>query len=101
ASGNDGGCGPGALSGPARWQSGGNVPLTARGCRVEILLVCHSDTRSTISAQWPASRSAVAIAASAGSSGSGSDPGHWAEIVDRDWRQVYSTDDLRRIYGGL
>jgi class 3 adenylate cyclase len=29
------------------------------------------------------------------------DAGHWAEIVDRDWRQVYSTDDLRRIYGGL
>lgn len=29
------------------------------------------------------------------------DAGHWAEIVDRDWRLVYSTDDLRRIYGGL
>src|SRR5262245_10865615 len=29
------------------------------------------------------------------------DAGHWAEIVDRDWHQVYSTDDLRRIYGGL
>src|SRR5262245_2813187 len=52
ASGNDGGCGPGALSGPARWQSGGNVPLTARGCRVEILLVCHSDTRSDGRSYW-------------------------------------------------
>lgn len=30
-----------------------------------------------------------------------SDAGHWAEIVDRDWRLVYSTGDLRRIYGGL
>jgi class 3 adenylate cyclase len=30
-----------------------------------------------------------------------SDAGHWAEIVDRDWRLVYATDDLRRIYGGL
>jgi class 3 adenylate cyclase len=29
------------------------------------------------------------------------DGGHWAEIVDRDWRLVYSTEDLRRIYGGL
>jgi len=29
------------------------------------------------------------------------DAGHWAEIVDRDWRLVYATDDLRRIYGGL
>jgi class 3 adenylate cyclase len=29
------------------------------------------------------------------------DAGHWAEIVDRDWRLVYSTEDLRRIYGGL
>ncbi len=29
------------------------------------------------------------------------DVGHWAEIVDRDWRLVYSTEDLRRIYGGL
>ena len=29
------------------------------------------------------------------------DASHWAEIVDRDWRLVYSTDDLRRIYGGL
>jgi hypothetical protein len=29
------------------------------------------------------------------------DADQWAEIVDRDWHQVYSTDDLRRIYGGL
>ena len=29
------------------------------------------------------------------------DAGHWAEIVDPAWRLVYSTDDLRRIYGGL
>jgi class 3 adenylate cyclase len=27
--------------------------------------------------------------------------GHWADIVDRDWRLVYSTDDMRRIVGGL
>jgi len=27
--------------------------------------------------------------------------GHWADIVDRDWRLVYSTDDMRRIMGGL
>ncbi len=27
--------------------------------------------------------------------------GQWAEIVDREWRCVYGTDDLRRIYGGL
>jgi class 3 adenylate cyclase len=27
--------------------------------------------------------------------------GHWAEIVDRDWRLVYGTDDMRRIMGGL
>jgi class 3 adenylate cyclase len=26
--------------------------------------------------------------------------GQWAEIVDRDWRGVYMTDDARRIYGG-
>ncbi len=29
------------------------------------------------------------------------DAGHWAEIVDPEWRLVYATDDLRRIYGGL
>jgi class 3 adenylate cyclase len=29
------------------------------------------------------------------------DAGHWADVVDRQWRTVYSTDDLRRIYGGL
>lgn len=29
------------------------------------------------------------------------DAGHWAEIVDRQWRTVYSTDEQRRIYGGL
>jgi hypothetical protein len=29
------------------------------------------------------------------------DAGHWAEIVDRNWNLVYSTDELRRIYGGL
>jgi class 3 adenylate cyclase len=29
------------------------------------------------------------------------DAGHWAEIVDRDWRWVYVTDDLRLSYGGL
>jgi class 3 adenylate cyclase len=29
------------------------------------------------------------------------DAGHWADVVDRDWRLVYSTDDQRRIYGGL
>jgi class 3 adenylate cyclase len=28
------------------------------------------------------------------------DAGHWAEIVDADWRAVYMTDDARRIYGG-
>ena len=28
------------------------------------------------------------------------DAGHWAEIVDRDWRGVYMTDEARRIYGG-
>src|SRR3954471_14120786 len=28
------------------------------------------------------------------------DAGHWAEILDRDWRGVYLTDDGRRIYGG-
>jgi len=28
------------------------------------------------------------------------DAGNWAEIVDRDWRCVYMTDDARRIYGG-
>ena len=26
--------------------------------------------------------------------------GHWAEIVDAQWRTVYMTDDARRIYGG-
>lgn len=26
--------------------------------------------------------------------------GYWAEIVDRDWRGVYMTDDARQIYGG-
>jgi len=29
------------------------------------------------------------------------DAGHWAEIVDGDWRCVYMTDDLRLSYGGL
>jgi class 3 adenylate cyclase len=29
------------------------------------------------------------------------DTGQWADIVDRQWRCVYSTDDQRRIYGGL
>lgn len=29
------------------------------------------------------------------------DAGHWADVVDRDWRLVYSTDDQRRICGGL
>jgi class 3 adenylate cyclase len=29
------------------------------------------------------------------------DTGQWADIVDRDWRCVYTTDDQRRIYGGL
>ena len=29
------------------------------------------------------------------------DTGQWADIVDRQWRWVYSTDDQRRIYGGL
>src|SRR4029077_11718212 len=29
------------------------------------------------------------------------DAGHWADVVDRDWRLVYSTDDNRRIVGGL
>ena len=29
------------------------------------------------------------------------DAGHWADVVDRDWRLVYSTDDQRRISGGL
>jgi len=29
------------------------------------------------------------------------DAGHWGEIVDRDWRLVYMTDDLRLSYGGL
>jgi class 3 adenylate cyclase len=29
------------------------------------------------------------------------DAGHWAEIVDVGWNLVYSTDELRRIYGGL
>jgi class 3 adenylate cyclase len=29
------------------------------------------------------------------------DAGHWAEIVDRHWCTVYSTDEQRRIYGGL
>src|SRR5262245_4664910 len=29
------------------------------------------------------------------------DAGHWADVVDRDWRVVYSTDDHRRICGGL
>ena len=28
------------------------------------------------------------------------DAGHWAEIVDRDCRGVYMTDEARRIYGG-
>lgn len=26
--------------------------------------------------------------------------GHWAEIVDPDWRAAYMTDDARRMYGG-
>ena len=29
------------------------------------------------------------------------DTGQWADVVDKDWRLVYSTDDQRRIYGGL
>jgi hypothetical protein len=29
------------------------------------------------------------------------DAGYWAEIVDRDWRWRYMTDDLRFSYGGL
>src|SRR4051812_25030032 len=29
------------------------------------------------------------------------DAGQWADVVDRDWRLVYSTDDMRRIVGGL
>jgi class 3 adenylate cyclase len=29
------------------------------------------------------------------------DAGHWGEIVDRDWRWVYMTDDLRLSHGGL
>src|SRR3954468_6952895 len=29
------------------------------------------------------------------------DAGHWADVVDRDWRLVYSTDDQRRICGGI
>jgi class 3 adenylate cyclase len=29
------------------------------------------------------------------------DAGQWADVVDRDWRLVYSTDDHRRICGGL
>jgi class 3 adenylate cyclase len=29
------------------------------------------------------------------------DAGHWGEIVDRDWRLVYMTDDLRLSNGGL
>jgi class 3 adenylate cyclase len=29
------------------------------------------------------------------------DTRHWADVVDRDWRLVYATDDVRRIYGGL
>jgi class 3 adenylate cyclase len=28
------------------------------------------------------------------------DAGYWAEIVDREWRTAYLTDDARRIYGG-
>jgi class 3 adenylate cyclase len=28
------------------------------------------------------------------------DAGYWAEVVDREWRGVYMTDDARRIYGG-
>src|SRR5262245_20864482 len=29
------------------------------------------------------------------------DAGHWADVVDRDWRLVYSTEDQRRICGGI
>lgn len=29
------------------------------------------------------------------------DAGHWADIVDRDWRLVYGSDDMRRVVGGL
>ena len=29
------------------------------------------------------------------------DAGQWGEIVDRDWRWAYMTDDLRLSYGGL
>src|SRR3954468_4899609 len=28
------------------------------------------------------------------------DAGYWAEIVDREWRGIYMSDDARRIYGG-
>ena len=28
------------------------------------------------------------------------DGGYWAELVDREWRGVYMTDDTRRMYGG-
>lgn len=30
-----------------------------------------------------------------------SESGQWGEIIDRDWRWVYITDDLRLSYGGL
>jgi hypothetical protein len=29
------------------------------------------------------------------------DAGHWADIVDRQWRRVYVTDELRLSFGGL
>ena len=29
------------------------------------------------------------------------DAGQWADIVDRQWRSVYMTDDARLSYGGL
>jgi class 3 adenylate cyclase len=29
------------------------------------------------------------------------DTGHWADIVDLDWRYVYSTDEGRLVFGGL
>ena len=28
------------------------------------------------------------------------DAGQWAEVVDRDWRAVYITDEARWMYGG-
>ncbi len=28
------------------------------------------------------------------------DEGHWSEIIDREWRAIYMTDEARRMYGG-